>query len=305
VREPQRWVGFTRESRPHSIFDRMTHQLSSQFSGAVPRAYDAHLGPLLFDFSAADLARRVSKILPTGGRVLEVACGTGIATEHLSRALPPPTTIVATDLSEPMLAFAKRRRGALPGVSWQQADALALHFADASFDAVVCQYGIMFFPDKAQGLAEMVRVLRPGGHLVLNVWDALEHNRVVEIARDTIAGFFEKDGPRFLDVPFGYHAVGPIKDLLASAGLREVHANVVAESVVRPDAESPARGLVEGNPGVVEIDQRADADRETVIAAVAAALEREYGAGPLSFPLQEIVFEATKPVSAVGPKGQT
>jgi ubiquinone/menaquinone biosynthesis C-methylase UbiE len=194
-----------------------------------------------------------------------------------------------------MLDFAKEKRGRLSGVRYQQADALALPFEDAAFDVVVCQFGIMFFPDQAKGIAEMARVLRPGGLLAFNVWDSLERNRVANLALETIASFFEADPPDFLSVPFGYHEIDRIKDLLHQAGFAAMDISVVEATIERPDARHPARGFVEGNPGIIEIRERASADPDDIIEAVADAYEAAFGPAPLRIPLQEIVFAAAKP----------
>ncbi len=271
---------------------RKTH---SRFVGSIPEIYDTHLGPLLFEFAAADLAKRVAKAAPHGGKVLEVACGTGISTEHLWRALPPGSEIVATDLNEAMLDFARQRRGGLSNVTYRQADALELPFPDASFDVVVCQFGLMFFPDKTQSIAEMTRVLRPGGLITFNIWDSLDQNKVAQIALETIAEFFETDPPDFLSVPFGYHDTDVIRDLLLDAGYGSTSASVVSTTVDRPDALCSARGFVEGNPGILQIRERASADPEEIIAALAQAYDAAFGPAPLRFPLQEIVFSAVKP----------
>jgi ubiquinone/menaquinone biosynthesis C-methylase UbiE len=267
----------------------------ARFVGSIPEVYDRCLGPLLFDFAAADLARRVMPRLPRGARVLEVACGTGIATEHLWREAPPGVRIVATDLNEAMVAYARGRRGALSEVTFETADAQALPFADGTFDAVVCQFGIMFFPDKASALAEFSRVLKPGGLLAMNVWDSLKRNEAARIARDVIAGFFETDPPRFLDTPFGFHDVGTMGALIDKAGLRGTQVDRVSETVELPDAWRPARGFVEGNPGILEIQARASADSGAIVRAVAEAYETAFGPSPLQFRLREIVFRATKP----------
>jgi len=267
----------------------------SQFIGSIPKIYDRHLGPLLFEFSAEDLARRVAAAVPEGGRVLEVACGTGISTDYLARALRPGTEIVASDLNQAMIDYAVARRGALPGVSFQRADALDLPYAGGGFDAVVCQFGVMFFPDKAKGLAEMARVLKPGGVLAFNVWDSPQQNPCVQIAVEVIARYFEDDAPVFLQMPFGCSAIDPIKEMIQDAGFRGLGIHVVQATIERPDAHHVARGLVEGNPGVHEIRERATADVETVVAAVAEALHGAYGPEPLRIPLQEIVYTALKP----------
>jgi len=267
----------------------------AQFVGSIPQNYDEHLGPLLFEFSAADLAERVSNAAPGARRVLEVACGTGISTAALARTLGPDADIVATDLNNAMLEYATQKRGDLPGVTFRQADAQSLPFDDDSFDAVVCQFGVMFFPDKATAFSEFGRVLRPGGLLAFNVWDSLQTNRVAGIAQDTIASFFDTDPPDFLTVPFGFYEFDPIRDLIRNAGLKALGVHTVSATVQRPDAVSVARGFVEGNPGIIQIQERASADPEDIVQAVAAATENVYGPAPLQIPLREFVFLARRP----------
>ncbi len=265
----------------------------SQFVGSIPEIYDAHLGPLFFDFSAADLAARVSRAV-RGGEILEVACGTGISTEHLRKALPETTHILATDLNEAMVEFAESRRGTLPNVDFQQADALALPFEDESFDAVICQFGVMFFPDKAAGMAEMTRVLRPGGLLAFNVWDSPKRNPIVEIGLEAMGHFFEADPPTFMKMPFGYADIDPIKELIQGIGFTSFDVHVVSAVIESGDPVGLARGFVEGNPGIHEVNERATADVETIVAAVAEAFQATFGPAPLKIPLQEIVFLAAK-----------
>jgi len=267
----------------------------ARFVGSIPQIYDEHLGPLLFEFSAADLARRVNDAAPDARTVLEVACGTGISTAALSRTLNVNTEIVATDLNDAMLEYATKKRGNLPGVTFRQADAQSLPFTDNSFDIVVCQFGIMFFPDKAKAFAEFARVLRPGGLLAFNVWDSLQTNRVAGIAQETIASFFDTDPPDFLKVPFGFYESDPIRTLIRNAGLNVPSVHTVAATVERPEAVSVARGFVEGTPGIIQIQERASTDSEEIVQAVAAATEDLYGPAPLQIPLREFVFLARRP----------
>jgi ubiquinone/menaquinone biosynthesis C-methylase UbiE len=169
--------------------------------GSIPKNYDRYLGPLFFHDYADDLVARLPS--SPGMRVLETACGTGIVTERLWNRLRGRGSLVATDLNGPMLAHAQTRLAPDPNLQWRQADATKLPFPDASFDAVVCQFGIMFFPDKAVGAREAFRVLRPGGTWPFNVWDAMERVPVVRITHETVARFFPTDPPQFYRIPPG------------------------------------------------------------------------------------------------------
>jgi ubiquinone/menaquinone biosynthesis C-methylase UbiE len=272
----------------------MTSQHSS-FTGSIPEIYDSNLGPYLFEFSAKDLAGRVKEKIHTEGQIVEVACGTGISTRYLRQALPENIHITATDLNPAMLGIAKAKYSDVSGVQFEIADALSLPFDDHAFEAVICQFGIMFFPDKFKGIVEMMRVLKPGGTLAFNVWDSLEQNKSVSIAYQTISSFFESDPPQFLKTPFGFYDIDHIKNLLLEAGLTNIESHTVSEKVEILDVAHIAKGFVEGNPGVIEINERATVDAGVVTKATADALEKAYGPSPFEMEFQEIVFTARKP----------
>src|SRR3984893_15439184 len=178
-------------------------KVDTVFSGSIASIYDKYLGPLIFEPYAQDLANRLSAL--NAERVLETAAGTGIVTRALLRSLSPGATVVATDLNQPMLDHAAELVSS-SRVSWQKADAQALPFSDATFDAVVCQFGVMFFPDKQKAYQEARRVLKAGGHFIFNVWDRLENNEFADIVTTAVSEMFPDDPPRFLArTPHGYH----------------------------------------------------------------------------------------------------
>ncbi len=123
------------------------------FAGAMPEIYDRFLVPLIFETYAVNLAERLAEVEPHD--VLEVAAGTGALTRAMALRLPAPARIIATDLNQPMLDHAAARQSDGGRITWRQADAMALPFADQQFDAVVCQFGTMFFPDKVLGYQEI------------------------------------------------------------------------------------------------------------------------------------------------------
>ena len=136
------------------------------FTGSIPKLYETYLVPLIFKPYAADLVNRVASRSPS--RVLEIAAGTGVVTRKLAAVLPESVSIVATDLNQPMLDLASEVGTKRP-VEWRQADAMQLPFANGVFDTVVCQFGVMFFPEKAKAFSEARRVLGSGGVFMFNV----------------------------------------------------------------------------------------------------------------------------------------
>jgi SAM-dependent methyltransferase len=264
----------------------------SAFTGTVPPFYDQHLGPVIFAPWADDLVRRVRP--GPRARVLEVACGTGIVTSRLLASLPAGAHLVATDLNPAMLDHARTRVAADARLEWQKADAQQLPFADASFDHYVCQFGIMFFPDKVAALREAKRVLAPGGEILVNTWSTLAENDFARIGHTVIGSFFDVDPPTFYLTPFGWNDVAAIRAAFTAAGFAEVAIEAKEVPVTAASAADFAIGIVRGNPVTVAIQERLGDAHDRVIAAVAAELARNGGTSPWRGKLRALVARATK-----------
>jgi ubiquinone/menaquinone biosynthesis C-methylase UbiE len=266
---------------------------STRFDGSIPEMYDRHLGALLFEPYAADIADRVAKLRPR--KVLEIAAGTGIASRRLLDRLLRETVLTISDLNAPMLEYARHKIGTDGrGAEWRQADAQDLPFPDESFDAVVCQFGVMFFPDKHKGLTEFNRVIEKGGALIFNVWDSLERNPVGNITHSTIGKFFQTDPPDFYRIPFGLGDVSEVRRLVEEAGFKEIVIETLSLTGSSNSPESAALGLVRGNPVINTIRERGTADIDEIVRAVARAMEERFGAGPIRVPLRAHVVSAIK-----------
>lgn len=263
------------------------------FDGSIPEAYDRYLGPLLFEPFAALLAWRLAKLRPR--KVLEVAAGTGILTRRLLEVLPARSRLTVTDLNEPMLNHARHKIGEDRRVDWRQADALELPFSPGEFDAVVCQFGLMFFPDKAKGVSEFYRVLAPGGHLLLSVWDSVEANPHSTIAQSAIAEFLPVDPPQFYAIPFSYHDIPEIRKVVTAAGFNDVEIQTIKLTGKSQSATLAAKGFVRGNPVVNTIRERAPDKFDEIERLAAKRLNERYGPDPIRIPLQAHVVSALRP----------
>lgn len=263
------------------------------FAGSIPELYEVHLVPLLFEPYAADLAKRLGP-LPLS-RVLEVAAGTGVVTRALAAALPESVAVVATDLNQAMLDRAAAVGVARP-VEWRQADAMRLPFADESFDAVVCQFGVMFFPDKPKAFAEARRVLRPGGTFVFNVWDKISENEFADAAESALESVFPDDPPRFLSrTPYGYYDPGTVeRDLAAGGFTASPRIETLAARSRAASPRGPAVGYCQGTPLRSEIEARDAARLEEATEAAARVIAERFGAGAVDGKIQAHVVTVEK-----------
>ena len=260
------------------------------FSGSIAAIYESHMVPLLFAPYAVEVAGRVAAHAP--GDVLEVAAGTGAVTAELARQLPHGSTITATDLNQAMLDVAATKISD-SRVRMRSCDALSLPFADGSFDAAVCQFGAMFFPDKLTAYREARRVLRDGGRYYLSVWDAIDSSPFFAVVTEAVAAAFPSDPPGFFPrTPYGYYDVAAITAALREAGFSDVGSDKLTLPSRAPSAASVAMALCQGTPLRSEIEQRTPRGLAEVTGLAQRALEECFGRGPVETTMRAILFEA-------------
>lgn len=263
------------------------------FSGSIPEIYDRFLVPLILEPNALYMAERLSAL--TGGRILETAAGTGALTRAMAARLPAQATIVVTDLNQPMLDSAAARSAGDGRITWQQADALALPFEDQSFEAVVCQFGVMFFPDKIKGYSEAHRVLEPGGTFLFNVWDKITQNAFADAVTQALSSAFPDDPPVFMArTPHGYHDRDVIVAELTRAGFTAISTSILDGTSRAPSALDAAVAYCQGTPLRNEIVARVQPSLEEATQIVAGALIKRFGGGPIEGPMRALVFAATR-----------
>lgn len=244
--------------------------MTTPFAHSTPALYDRYMGPLLFEPYADLVAERCALLQPN--RILEIAAGTGIVTRAVHRAVPR-AQIVATDINPAMLEFAAHAVRC-DGVAFELADAQDLPFEEGSFDLVLCQFGVMFFPDKVRANHEARRVLQADGHYLLVSFDGLEANPVPKAAGDAVAALFADDPPAYMERgPFCYADRARIEHDLLAAGFTHVEVETIQLSS-RVNAREAAQGLVFGSPLRAEIERRDPSALDRAADAVTQALAR-------------------------------
>ncbi|MFG3040903.1 class I SAM-dependent methyltransferase [Streptomyces sp. NPDC048330] len=251
----------------------------------MPAAYEEHLVPVVFRPFAEDLAARAATL----GRqcVLELAAGTGVLTSALLAAAPS-SDVTATDLNETMVALGAARA---PGAAWRQADAQRLPFPDDAFDLVVCQFGVMFFPDRIGAFAEARRVMAPGGRFLFNTWGPLGTHGFEAALQAGLERAFPDDPPRFLaTVPHGYADPAAVAADLTAAGLRVEHEQELTLQGRAASIADLATGYLTGTPLRAAVEQRGGGP--AALATVIEEMTDRLGPGPVSAPMTAYVFRA-------------
>ncbi|MEB3043802.1 class I SAM-dependent methyltransferase [Rhizobium mulingense] len=248
------------------------------FGEGVADLYQALLVPILFEPYASEMAIVAERLKPVS--VLEVAAGTGALTRALRARLDPAAEIVATDLSQAMIDVGAPSL-TLSRTHWMHADAQNLPFAHAMFDLVICQFGVMFFPDRPKAYGEAKRVLRSGGGFLFSTWDALAANDFASCVDECLRRLFPSDPPDFFErLPYSYFDAGAIKAEVSSAGFEAVSCDRVTLTSVAATAHHVAAAFCKGSPLRGEIESRAPERMSEIVDEVAEQVASRYGANP-------------------------
>jgi ubiquinone/menaquinone biosynthesis C-methylase UbiE len=226
--------------------------------------------------------------------VLEIAAGTGVVTRLMASELPSNISIVATDLNQAMIDHAQSK-GTKRSVTWQQADAMNLPFPDGHFDAVVCQFGAMFFPDKAQAYAQVRRVLKPGGLFIFSVWGAIQENEVADVVTKAMETVFPQDPPRFLPrTPYAYFEATKINQDVFAGGFTKPIKFETIDFHVKGEPNVVAMALCQGTPLRNEIEARDASRLEEATTVAASAITKRFGQGRFKSKIQAHIISVEK-----------
>ena len=268
-----------------------------QLDGTAPELYQRYLVPSITSLWAADLIERAQP--KSGDAILDIACGTGVvarmAAERIDRG-----RVVGLDFNSGMLAVARLQPTTGTAIEWMEGSALNLPFPDSSFDVVLCQLGLQFFPDRPLALREMKRILAPSGRLALSVYSAIERTPGADAFARALDHCLGPDASKIKRAEHIFPDANEVRALLSGAGFERVDVSTIAKQIAFPSLLDYVRFQLIATPMAALLQERSADEREKVIVAVAETarsfLRPEYlGGASFSFPQESHMATAHRP----------
>ena len=271
--------------------DISTKTISDDTPGQTATHYDQFFGPFYFEPYAIEVAKRID---PAGvAVVLEIASGTGRVTRHIRERILPNSRLVASDISEEMLAVAKKKLAHLD-IDWQHIDAQQIPFSDNSIDLVICCFGYMFVPDRPRAIAEVHRVLKPGGHFIFTTWDKLENNAASYVSTCIAKEYLEEPLPSSYDLATSMSDENVIRSLLQDTGFSKLLVEKLKLLSATPTAKEAALGFVQGGSVYDEVRKRKPGSIDEIKSRLEKELAGQFGDAPMVVPISALISQAWK-----------
>jgi ubiquinone/menaquinone biosynthesis C-methylase UbiE len=266
----------------------MTENEAWQVSGHAAEVYERCFVPAIFGRWAPHVADAAD--IAAGDRVLDVGCGTGVLARAAADRAGADGHVTGLDLNEGMLAVARRLR---PEIDWRQGDASRLPFADSTYDVVVSQFALMYFPDRIAALGEMARVLRPGGRLVIAVWGPFERATGYVILTEVAQRRCGQAAADVLRAPFALGDKDKVVELFETAGINKIDVELRDGTITFPTIQIFVETEVKGSPLEGLLD---DESYQSLMREAQDRLQQfRTRAGEVTMPMDAFIITASKP----------
>jgi len=259
VMQKERWI----------MSETKSHSSGWQLSGDAPLAYDTYIVAAFMQNYSRRLVE--TAVIKAGTRVLDVACGTGVVTRLAAERAGAEGYVAGLDINAGMLSRA-RALSEKTQIVWNEGTVTNMPFPEGSFDVVLCQQGLQFFPDKAAALGEMRRVLTPAGRLVVSVWRALDFCPWQRAIGDAVERYVSLEAGKQIRSAFSLGDANLLRDTIGSAGFRNVEIKVEPETIRHSSLQEYVPGYLSATPvgaAVANLNSKAQSE---IIAAVRDAL---------------------------------
>jgi ubiquinone/menaquinone biosynthesis C-methylase UbiE len=255
-----------------------------QLGGDAPLAYDTYI----VDAFMRGYSRRLVEAaeIEPGSSVLDVACGTGVVTRLAAKEAGPKGSVVGFDLNAGMLARARASKENPTTIDWHEGSVTEMPFDDASFDCILCQHGLQFFPDKPAAISEMHRVLAPRGRLLVSVWRSIEHCPWQSAIAEAVDRHVGKDEAALVRSAFGFGDAKQLRQNVVDAGFRDVEIRVEAETIRHASLEEYVPGYISATPVAGAVANLDAAVQGKIVADVRNALETYRVGDGLAVPIE-------------------
>jgi ubiquinone/menaquinone biosynthesis C-methylase UbiE len=254
-----------------------------QLSGNAPASYVRYASHVMAPWTG-DLIAQARCI--SGNRVLDLACGTGFVSAQVS----PDCKITGIDVNEGMLAVARQNTA----IDCRTGSAVDLPFPDASFDVVLCQQGLQYFPDRNAAIKQIARVLSPGGRVSLNVWGPIERQPFHAALLEAIIEHLGEEHKSVFDLAFSLNTAQELHSLAKAAGLQDARVRFEHRTIRHPDPNDFIAGFMASTPIAAQFNALSEDERKRFVEHASNRLAPYVDDAGLASPMENHFLSATR-----------